>query len=68
MALTTFQFIMNRCNELKGQTRFPTAYDALASWIGHINEVVKNIEETSLNYEDKRLRLHQLMDDLLKAE
>lgn len=60
------KLIINRCNELKGQTKWPTQFDVLDAWLYELNSVIKNIRETSLDYEDRRKREQELMDKILE--
>lgn len=66
MEITPINKLLERLDELKGQSRFPTQFDALEAWLYGINTVVENIAKTSLNHEDRRKREQELMDKILK--
>lgn len=64
--MRSIQFIVNRCEELKGETKWPTQFDVFDTWIYEVNAVIKNIRETSLNYDDRREREQEFMDKILE--
>lgn len=65
MEITPIKKILVRCEELKGNNRFPTQFDAFKSWIDSINEIMENLKDTSLNSKDYRLRAQDLMNRIL---
>ncbi len=65
MEIMSIQYIKNRLDELKGNERFPTQYDAFEAWVCSITNLVENIHTTSLTKEDENKRKQKLMDTLL---
>lgn len=66
--MRTIQFMVNRFKELEGQKGFPTQFDAFDAWLYEVNKVIENIKNTSIDYEDRRKREQELMDNILKSE